>query len=176
MPICSAGVVRRCRSTSGKSRPKRYPATRISPVPPRELTISASVIIPHFRRASWPSQPGQKSTAMPRSDGSAASAAPRVRITRLPRDPEGARSLGTSTYVSTPSNGTRLGWSRTSGIVTAIASSFIRSPRSPDSPLHLAAQPPIRAAPVPQSPTAPPLSTAPSGSATPSPHRVIRAP
>src|SRR6476659_2373381 len=59
-------------------------------------------------------------------------AAPRVRITRLPRDPDGARSLGTSTYVSTPSNGTRFGWSRTSGIVTAIASSFIRSPRFPD--------------------------------------------
>src|SRR5437868_10330280 len=47
---------------------------------------------------------------MPRSDGSAASAAARVSNTRCPRAPAGARSLGTSSKVSTPRNGRRLGW------------------------------------------------------------------
>src|SRR6185437_7795838 len=67
---------------------------------------------------------------MPISDGSAARAAARIRITRWPRAPDGGRLLGSSTSVSTPSNGTRFGCPATSGSATASASSLI--PASPN--------------------------------------------
>src|SRR6185437_248559 len=123
MPILPAARSCSFASTSGKSRAYRYPPT-INRLP----TIFADVRIPHLLRASWPSQSGRKSTAIPSSDGNAASAAVRFRVTLCPRDPLGARSLGTSTRVNTPSNGIRFGCPWMAGNSTAIASSLMCSP------------------------------------------------
>src|SRR3954468_11849930 len=77
---------------------------------------------PTLRRASCPSSEGVKSSPMPSSDGSAASAAARVRSTRWPRAPAGGRALGASTNVSTPRNGSRFGCLATRGIAIAMDS------------------------------------------------------
>src|SRR5580700_4991592 len=67
---------------------------------------------------------------MPNKEGSAASAASRVNITRCPLAPAGARSLAASTSVNTPSKSTRFGCPLTGGILTAIASNRIHSPKT----------------------------------------------
>ncbi len=123
MPIAPSRVISAAISVpnSGKSRANTNPLT-VSCRP----SSSAAVIIPHFCRASCPSQPVLYPTAIPSRLGSAVSAAARVSTTRCPREPLGALSLATSTSVSTPSNGSRFGCPCTSGNATAIARSSTR--------------------------------------------------
>src|SRR5271157_2514763 len=76
-------------TTSGKSCAYRYPLIAICPAGSGLAcfsgTISASVMMPILRRASCESSAGAKSSAIPSSDGNAASVAFRVSITRCPR-------------------------------------------------------------------------------------------
>ena len=134
---------RRSRTTSGKSRAKRKPEMMSAAgFPPGAKapsllagaglkacstrlrgTMSAEVMMTTLRRASWPSKLAVKSRPMPSRDGMARSAAARLRMTRCPREPAGARSLGTSTSVSTPRKARRLGWRARRGMASAMESS-----------------------------------------------------